>query len=558
MAATDTNNATERYDAHLKALEDVYRPFGDLYKDIRDNLVPFAGYFPEDHTQDSFDPTTNDKRYNINVTRAVRVFGAGMYSGMCGPSRPWLQLGMEDRDLEDYRPVKDWLEYVEKLYLTSFQRSNFYNVQRVIMEDQGWSGGGVYLPERLAGPPWIFFHYFPVGSYRLAAGEDGKTDTIYRLIKMEARNIDRYFGKDRCSSSLKTAIEKTPFKKFDVIHAIERREDGERDNSKIDNRNMPWKSCWYEKGQRNLLKESGFNNFPAITPKFMDIGGFPYGAGPGMDAIKTIRMLHEAEKDGMIGLHREVKPPLAIPSRFKGTIDLRPDGLNFGLDGDKGAIGPILQTSINWQQFQFRLNEMSSSVDRAFMVDLFLMILNAGDGDPRRTATEILKKYEEKIVVIGPVIENQMYGNFDPCIDMMFDIFLSIPGLIPPPPAEIQGQSFRPKYVSILAQAQRLSEVSKLHTFLDINDRIAAFDESAPRAINTYKMQQEAEEAIGIPPGIVRSEDEYQQILEADQQAEAAAVQAQQVQQMAEATQKLGSAKVDGTALGELKEELTQ
>jgi hypothetical protein len=549
--------STKKYNSRLAALELEFEPWKNIYKDIRDNLVPFAGYFPEDHNG-PYDVSLNDKRFNTDVTRAVRVFGAGMYSGMCSPSRPWIQLGMEDQDLNDYGPVKVWLEYMEKLYLNTFARSNFYGVQKTNMEDQGWSGTGLYLPEAIPGPPWVFFHYFPVGSYRLAEDTQGKTDTIYRRFKMEARNIVRYFGADKVSDTVKRAAENNPFTKFDIVHAIEPRDDSDREYGRIDARNMPWKSCYYEVGKDALLRESGFKRFPGVASKFMDVGGFPYGAGPGIDAIKQIKMLHQMEKDGLVGLHREVRPPLAIPSRFENTIDLTPDGLNFGLDGDKGSIGPIIQTSINWQQFQYRLDKVSYSVDRAFMVDLFLMILNQGDNDPRRTATEILKKHEEKLTVIGPAVENQMYRNFDPCIDMMFDIFLDVPGLVPPPPAEIQGQSLRVKYTSILAQAQRLSEVSKIHTYLDVASRVAEIDQGSVMATNSFKLLQATEDAIGLPPNIVRSTDEYEAIMEQQRQAAAQAQQAAQMEAVAGAAGKLGGAKVEGTALGELKEQLAQ
>lgn len=544
----------QQLNSRLSGLETEYNPWKNLYKDLRDNLVPYNGWFPDESTG-PYDITKNDQRMNINVTRAVRIFGAGMYSGMCSPSRPWIQLGMEDQGLNDYGPVKAWLDYVEKLYLKTFAQSNFYKIQRQIMEDQGWAGIGVYLPEKLPGPPWVYFHFFPVGSYRLAAGDKGKVDTIYRPIKMEARKMRQAFGDSKLSNQVKTAVEKNPYQKFDVVHAIEPRGEGSRQYGKIDAINMPFKSCWYEKGKENLLRESGFNSFPAIVSKFMDVGDFPYGAGPGIDAIKQIKLSHRMEKDGLKGFHREVMPPLVAPSRFEGIVDLTPDGITFGLDGDKGSIAPILQTNVNWQHFQFRLDAIGQSVDRAFMVDLFLMVLNSSDDDPRRTATEILKKHEEKIAVLGPVVESQITDNFDVCIDLMFQIFLDVPGLIPPPPPEIQGQGLKVKYISTLAQAQRMAELGKLHAYLDIVDRVVSVDQQAIAATDSYELLKEAEESIGLPPKILRDADDYRAILEAQAQQQQQATQMEQMAAVAGAAKDMGSAKIEDTALGELKKE---
>jgi hypothetical protein len=549
----DTNRKIDKLEARLKVLETDFSPWKTLYKDIRDNLVPFEGWFPEDHDS-SYNITANDKRMNIDVTRAARIFGAGLYQGLCQPSQQWFKIGLEDQDLDNYGPVKDWLHYVEKLYINTFYRSNFYNVQQRVMKDQGWGGTAAYIPERLPGPPWMYFHYFPIGSYRLALGERGRHDTIYRPIKMTAHQIATSFGKDKISGPIKRALDKNPDEKFEVVHAIEPRDQDDREYGRIDNLNMPFKSCWFEKNKKVYLRESGFTTFPAVVPRYMEVGDFPYGAGPGIDAIKQIKLAHRMEKDGLKGFHREVMPPLAIPSRFEGIIDLTPDGLNFGLDGDKGSIGPIIQTNINWQHFQARLDNISRSVDRAFFVDLFLMILNSNSESPRDTATAVLKKYEEKITVLGPAIENQNTQNLDVCFDLMFGIFLQTPGLIPPPPPEIQGKNLKIKYTSILAQAQQMTEVSKIHTYLDVADRVAQIDQQSIIATDSYQILKEAEQAIGIAPKILRTEEEYQGIIEAQRKAQAQAQQAEQLKTMAGAAKDIGSANVDGTLLGELKE----
>ena len=47
----------------------------------------------------------------------------------------------------------------------------------------------------------------------------------------------------------------------------------------------------------------------------------------------------------------------------------------------------------------------------------------------------------------------------DPLIDRTFAIMLRV-GLIPPPPQQLQGQSIKVEYTSILAQAQKLLGIS--------------------------------------------------------------------------------------------------
>lgn len=546
---------TQKYKSRLQALETDYKPWKSLYKEIRENFNPFAGWFPTEDNK-SFDPLKYDNRYNCNVTRSWRIFESGMLQGLCSPSRPWLQLGSLDPDMNQFTQFRQWWDFLEKLLLNAFAQSNFYQVQRTGLGEQGGFGGTAYMPEPLPGPPFVWFYHFPVGSYRLATGRRGMIDTIYRPIKMQARDMAFMFGIDRLSNAVQQAVKNNPYSWFDVVHVIEPRDQSERDYSKIDNTNMAWASCWFESGESfKTLRKSGYPVFPVITPRMIPMGPMAYGVGPGLDALKRTKMLQRMELDGLKALHREIDPPLAVPSRFDGVLDLTPGAPNYVHDADtKASISPILSVSLNWQWFQNRLDRMEESVDRAFMVDLFLMILNSTDSeDPRRTATEVVKRYEEKMTILGPVTENQHVDNFDKVIDLVLNMFFSIPGLVPPPPQELQGQPIKAKYISILAQAQKMAELGKLNSFFDISDRVATYDPKTVLAINNYNALKEAEEATGIPANILRGEDEYQQRLQAAQQQEAQAAAMATVEQGARAAKDLGGASTkEGTALGDL------
>lgn len=543
----------------LQALDEEYQPWKKAYKDLRKLVVPFNGTFDDD--ADTFDPVSNDERYNSEVTRSARVFEAGMLSGLCSPSRPWFQTTLEDEDLASFRSVRAWLDYVEMLYYNGFARSNFYGTQKMCFGDKGVFGTAVLMPERLPRPPWVFFHHFVPGMYRLANSYYGRPDTIYRPIQMTVGQVIKAFGMDKLSVSTRNAYDNgNPYQKVDIIHAIEPRD--KRDNGKIDSKNKKWRSVWFEKGESDkVLRESGYDVFQPVVSRFLQINNLiAYGGSPGLDVLKRIRMLNQMEIEGLKGLHREVEPPLVAPNRFEGVLDLRPNAVNWDSgSGEKMSVGPIMSVKIDWQKFQFRLDKIEQSVSRAFFTDLFLMVMQADDEgvSAQETATRVLKRHEEKMTVLSPVIENEITESFDPIFDRMFDIFMSIPGLIPPPPPEIQGREIKIKYVSPLAQAAKMAEVTKIHTFFDVVERISAFDPDIVMAIDGYKTAQEADEAIGVPVNVLRSEDEYKNMVQAKRQAEQQAQMMQGMEQMGGVAKNLGGASTgEGTALGDLKEAL--
>ena len=45
-----------------------------------------------------------------HARRCIRDLASGMISGLTSPSRPWFKLGLPDKDLEKYKPVREYLD----------------------------------------------------------------------------------------------------------------------------------------------------------------------------------------------------------------------------------------------------------------------------------------------------------------------------------------------------------------------------------------------------------------------------------------------------------------
>jgi hypothetical protein len=532
----------QRLLARMEALNKAYSPWQDTYKSVRDHILPWSGWFLHD-SEDSYNPTQHDKRYNYEVTRAARIFGAGMKYGTCRPSAPWFQLTLHDADLARFRPVRDWLDQVEEIYRVIFAKSNFYEAQQNGFVDQGTFGKTFLLPERINEFPFVFWYRWPVGSYRVAVDQYGQAEAVYRPIKMKYIELANRFGKEKLSTTAQRALESNPYGWCDVVQVIEPRDD--RDRTKIDTINMPIRSVWMEKThekQDALLEHSGFPYFPGVYARYMQVDGQPYGVGPGIDALNRIRMLNEMEKTSLLALHQEADPAMIAPSRLDGILDTNPGAITFDsgvTEGKPAQVYPILSRSTNWQWLQSRLDAIEGSVDKAYMVDLFLMIMQSGE-DPRRTATEILKRWEEKMTILGPVTEHQQRNNFDPNFDRVWSILTEIDGLIPPPPEEIVNMNLKIEYTGILAQAQKLTEVDKMNTFIDMGERVAALDPSVVHAVDGFAIMQKTDEAIGLPVSILRDRREYEERVATQQQAEAQAMQLAAAEQGSNVAKNLG------------------
>ncbi len=116
-------------------------------------------------------------------------------------------------------------------------------------------------------------------------------------------------------------------------------------------------------------------------------------------------------------------------------------------------------------------------IDEAFYKNLFLMIAEVGD-QPNITATQINTMREEKMLMLGPVLERLNDELLDPLIDRVFNIMLKR-GMLPPPPKEIQGMPLRVEYISVLAQAQKAMGIGNIERFVGFVGNLAALQAQA-------------------------------------------------------------------------------
>lgn len=537
----------DQYKKRLLALQDIYEKWRLFHRDVTRYLLPRRGMYLDDGSPNQQNMNTR-QQYTLDDTgtRAIRTLGAGMQGGLSSPSRPWFKYGLHDTDLSEFGPVKDWLAVAEKVAYQIFARSNYYTVAHACYEEQGGFGTSVVFFEESI-RDIIRFKLFTAGEYRLALGADGKVDTMYFPFYMSAQQLVEMFGMDKVSHSVRTAMNTNPYKDFEVVHAVEPRKD--RDRSKVDNRNMPYASVWYEStAPSEFLRESGYKNFPAAVPRWSALSNIPYGLGPGHDALGAVKMLQEMQKTGLKGLHKMVDPPMRTNPSFKGVLDLTP-GANNPLEKD--AVDALYKMNLPLAELEAKIAAIQGQVEKTFYNDMFLM-LSALDTGRDVTAREVAERHEEKLLMLGPTIERQENEFLSPSVNKVFELSVER-GMLPPPPEEIQGKEIKIEYISILAQAQKLVAAQSIHAYVGMAERIAAVAPSSLDKTDFDALMESYADIVGAPPAVVRSDEETDDLRQRRALAEQEAAKAEQALQASQAAKNLGDASTkEGTALAEL------
>ena len=510
------------------------------WQEITTYLLPRNGrYFRQDRDKGW---RRHNNIYDNTGTLALKTLGSGMLSGATSPARQWFRLATADPELNSYQPVKLWLDDVTRRMQRVFQRSNTYRALHTMYEELGAFGtaASLVLPDFKN-----VIHQYPItcGEYCIATDFQGRVTTLYREFEVTVADLVKEFGYENCSITVRNMYDRGTLDAWvPIIHAIEPRTD--RDHKKRDSKNMPYGSWYFEVGgeEGKFLRESGFQQFPALVPRWATSGGDIYGNSPGMEALGDIKQLQHEQLRKAQAIDFQTKPPLQVPISMKNRdVETLPGGISF-VDGAGMGIKTAFEVNLNLQYLLNDIIDCRSRVRGAFYADMFLML--ATQPNTRMTATEVAERHEEKLLMLGPVLERLHNELLDPLVDITFTRMLQA-GIVPPAPEELQGMDLNVEFVSMLAQAQRAIGTNSVDRFVG---NLGAIAQMKPDVLDKFDSDQWADiyaDMLGVDPSLIIADKEVAMVRNARNQAMAAKEQVAAVEQASKATRNLAASPTD-------------
>lgn len=488
----------------------------------------------------------NSKIIDPAAVMAERTLSSGMMSGITSPARPWFRLATPDRDLMDYGPVKLWLETVEQRMNEVFNRSNLYQSLPLMYEDLGTFATGAMAvvadQQRV-----IRTVPFPTGSFYIANGADLSIDTAVREFSMTVRQVITEFGMDAVSDTVKSQWNSGQYGQWvNVVHAVYPNLD--RQTGKLEAKHKAYKSVYYEANSTDdkLLRESGYDEFPIMSPRWEVNGEDVYGSScPGMVALGSVKALQLLQRRKAQMIDKITNPPLQAPASIKSQrISTIPGGINYLPMADvNNQIKPLFQIPANGTNGLLEdIQDTRQIIDHAYFVDLFRMMQTV---NTRSMPVEaVAEMREEKLLMLGPVLQRLDSELLDKLINRTFSV-MAENNLLPMPPDEMQGMQLKVEYISVMAQAQKAIGVSSIERFIGFTSGIGQFRQEALDKINVDETIDAYAASIGVPPSVVATNEQVAQIRENRAQQQAMAQQMQMAQAAVGGTQALGNTPMD-------------
>jgi hypothetical protein len=531
------------YLTRLAALDFERSGYWGVWHDQSRNFAPKRGRFNVTGNDSSRGRRKDQRIIDSTPLIAVRVLQSGLMTGVSSPARPWFRLRFADPAMNQADGARGWLDEVQKRILHVFARSNLYNCLHTLYAELGTFGTGALMVDEDE-DTIVRGYLLTVGEYWLASSKRLRVDTLYRSSWWSVRQIVAKFGKENVSGGIRSLYDAGRLdQEYEIVHAIEPNPNAQPPDARIpkssafpwDGRlaqNLPYRSVWFERaatGERLLLRVSGYHEFPAMCPRWEVTGTDTYGTGaPGWIALGDAQQLQVQQRRKMEVIDKLSKPPMKGPPYLENRpASILPGGMTIVSEGQQGKFEPsVVMNPESVNAVREDITETQGRVKDAFYVDLFMAMLESDRRDI--TAREVDERHEEKMLMLGPVLERVHEELLDPLVKRVFNV-MARNRLIPPPPQGVDAGSMQIEFVSILAQAQKAADLTSIERYWQFGGQVAQLGK--PEVLDRMDVDGTMDaysDMLGVPASVVVDKDKADALRQqrAKQQQDAANLQA--------------------------------
>jgi len=522
----------------IKDLSNQFSQLKNKRQNWESHWQEIADYVLPRRADVNIDRTAGDKRteriFDGTALHASELLSSSLHGMLTNAATPWFSMRFKDENLAMDEESREWLESCTQTMYIALDRSNFQQEIHELYVDLVTFGTACMMIEE-DDQKFIRFSTRHIKEIYISENDKGFVDTMHREFKMTARAAYTRFG-ENLSKRIKTVAKDNPYDEVTIHHCI--KPNDKFNPYKEDNKSMAFTSIYYDNEDQKVISISGFEEFPAVIPRWLKSSSENWGRSPSMIALPDIKMINKMAETTIKAAQKMVDPPLLVPDdSFVLPVRTQPGGLNYYRSGTRDRIEPLniganTPVGINLEE------QRRNAIRQAYYVDQLLM-----SQDTRMTATEVMQRNEEKMRLLAPVLGRLQSEMLQPLITRCFNILLR-KQILPNPPVALQGQTVDIEYVSPLARSQRTGEVQAILRSLEI---ISPLAQSMPVMdyIDSDKLVKHITDVLGVPRKVLRSDQEV-----AGMREEQAAI----AQQQAELDQASQLAEAGGKAAPLLKE----
>lgn len=464
------------------------------------------------------------KIMDSTAIESSRTLQSSIQTGMTPANSLWFLMDVDNADDDGEK----WLEESSKTLWQNIHNGNFDSESSDCMADctgAGWFGLFIDEDRDQGG---LHFEHWPLSSMYIASSKPGgPVDIVFRPFKMTAEQAVSAYSErgDTLPATITDRAKDHPDEKYDFLWAIYPRKVSVQ--NAIRAKNLPIASVTIAMKDKTTVRTSGYHEMPVVVARWKKIPDSDYATGPLLDALPDMRTLN-----GIVGLEY-ANLDLAVSGMYIAEDDgvLNPRTIKVGprkiiVANSVDSMKPLASAS-NFALADDRIEKLQASIRKILLADQ----LQPQDG-PAMTATEVHVRVDLIRQLLGPIYGRLQAEYLQPLITRCFGVAYRA-GIFAPPPDSLAGRDFTIRYVSPLARAQKLEEVSAIERLYADIAQMASVDATILDNVDNDEACRILAKDLGVPRSMIRSPDDVAK-LRGNRQA---AQMAQQQQQKAIETQ---------------------
>ena len=363
--------------------------------------------------------------YDSTAMMSAYRMTSGIFSYLMPVGVMWHEFVPQLKEIQDNPNVQQWLSTARALSHKEIWRSNFQREMFITIRSMIVFGTGVISVEKIDDE--IVFKSHHIGFMFFDDNNKGEIDTAYRQIFYTARQAAQEFGRENLDQDIIKALDGGKAnEKFEFVHVAAPNADF--DSTKIGSKSKRVKSLYIYIKKKTIVKEGGFDELPYLVARFSRAPQEIMGRGPAMEFLPEIKMLNRMKKTFIEASEKAVNPPLIVED--DGVVGQPVTSANGMIYVRSGAMKPEpLNTGTNVALNAEIIAQQQEIVKEAFFVNDFQALAN----NVNMTATEVVERVEEKIVMISPAITSLQKEIFSPLITRVLNLLIKAKRIPEPP-----------------------------------------------------------------------------------------------------------------------------
>jgi len=485
------------------------------------------------------------RNYDTTHITANQRFAAAGVAITTPEGQDYIRPRFADPELNRLRTVQLWCERAGKrLYdIRHAAHTGFAWCANEDWDQLGRYGTSAVWQEAVPGRG-LFYRALHLAGVWIDVDHAGLVDTVHRKYTATARQLGKQFGQDNLTPKMREALEK-PGKEhteFEILHVVCPNTAWDRD--RFDHRRFPVASRYLAIGEKIYIRRAGYDTMPISVSRHVTSAGEIYGRSPAIDMAPAINGLNAMRHTVLRAAHKATDPALLFYNDNGATsLSTKPGGLNAGFVDDMGrpmvARMPGGENGIPFAQAEM---EAERVVIRTAFLEEFYKILT--DPNSRMTTTEVLEVMAKQGVLVRPYASRYAAEKQHPMTNRDLDLALRA-GQIEPFPPEVAEAGAWPiiEYENPLAAMARAESTSRTMRYVEYATAVSALAQTpAADTVDIDEALREGAMEIGVKPSLLRDRKQVEAIRAEREQAQAAAFEAEAVEQGAGAVLDLAKA----------------